>query len=291
MSLAISNAAVLLVVWIVSRTAGKHAAIPTTFIVLELVIVVICALLCSLGALAQFFGELADNTSDDEGHPSGPAPSGSFSVWWSQNHERVQRPFVIPLAALMVIALCWLVHATGGGTSPFISLLEAPAVLGPFIAGTWIGVTLSALAVSGAVAFVILSGELNQDQHYSRAGHVAVVVFAIVVAATISAAQKFLRRHRLRQLWEEREKARHRPLFIVIFRYRKPRAEIDALLGQHDAHMARLSQNGRFSVPEARSPSGEMILARAEATEEIQAAMDEDPLVAGGAATYEIISI
>ena len=209
MSLAIANAAVLLVVWVVSSAAGKHAAIPTTFVVLEVVIVVISALLCSLGALAQFFGELANNAPDDEVHPSDHASSGNFSMWWSLNHERVQRPFVIPLAALMVIALCWLVRVTGGGTSPFISLLEAPAVLGPFIAGTWVGVTLSALAVSGAVAFAVLSVALNQNEHYTRAGHVAVAVFAIAVAATISAAQKFQRRRRLKQMWSEGEEPSH----------------------------------------------------------------------------------
>lgn len=286
-SLAISNAAVLLVVLIVSSTAGEDASVPAAFIYLELVIVVISALLCSMGALAQWGGELAKNAPEAERRsPETPAP-GTFRAWWEENHERVQGFFVIPLAALMVFSLVWLIHSTDGRMSPFIALLEAPAVLGPFIAASWKGIALSAVSVSLGVVFAILAQPLHEPD-YSPGGHVAVVVFVIAVAATISGVQKYLRARELNELHDAQELARRRSLFIVRLRYDAPRVSANAHLESHDAHVASLYEKGRFATAEHRTTTGGVILARAETPEEVRGLMEEDPAVVAGVATYEI---
>jgi uncharacterized protein YciI len=230
---------------------------------------------------------MASDTPEAERRSEESPPPGTFRAWWDTNHEKVQRIFVIPLAALMVVALFWLVHTTDGGTSPFVALLEAPAVLGPFIAGSWVGIALSAGSVSIGVAFAVLFRPLH-DPNYSRGGHAAVLVFAIVVAASISSVRMYQRNRKLKEEHTARELARGRPLFVVLLRYDAPRAGVHALLSAHDARVALLHKEGSFATSEHRTTTAGVILARAETVDEIRALMDEDPAVAGHAATYEI---
>jgi uncharacterized protein YciI len=276
-----------LVVVIVSGVAGKHAAVPPLFIWLEGAIVLFSALLCSIPALVQWGVRMgSDGPEPDQRSQQSPRP-GTFLAWWDTNQEKVQRFFVIPLAALMVVALFWLVHTTDGRTSPFVALLEAPAVLGPFIAASPVGIALSAVSVSAGIVLAITSRPLH-DPNYSPGGHASVLVFAIVVAASISGVRMYQRNSREKRERRARKLAQGRPLFLVLLRYEPPRAGLHTLLQAHDEHVATLYEEGSFATPEHRTTTVGALLARAENAEAIQALMDDDPAVAGHAATYEI---
>ncbi len=209
LALAVSNGVVLFVVWLVHETTEPHK-IPAFFIVSSLSIVAASLVLLGLSEILRNASLLTNDVVSDEEETQrliSAQPKG-FSAWWLQHRTDIQRFFVILLSALMVVGLDRLVHATGGGTrSPFMPLLEAPAVLGPFMATNWRGVVLSAGAVSTFIWYEIHTGPLPKGSDYGRTSHASVVILVIVVAAGISAAQKFVKARRIKKTQEARDRA------------------------------------------------------------------------------------
>jgi hypothetical protein len=208
-ALAIANGAALIVVAVVRAASGSGLSIPAAFLGLQIFIVFASALLRGAVQVVQAFDKIAE---EDQDH--GERQITRFEKWWIKRREPILKWSVIGLSAVMVISFYTLVSATGGGIrSPFMPLLEAPAILGPFIAEGAVGVALSSSVVSIAITIQILLGSVvtksrHIDQptyallvkatHYDRGTHIAVVLFVIGVATVISVVQKRRRRRRPR---------------------------------------------------------------------------------------------
>jgi uncharacterized protein YciI len=293
LALAISNGVVLFVVWLIHKTTEPHKPIPALFVASSLTIVGVSVVLMGFGEILRNISLLTNDAVSDEEEMSrliSAQPEG-LGAWWLKHRVRVQRRFVVLLSALMVFGLDRLVHTTGGGTrSPFMPLLEAPAVLGPFIATNWRGVVLSAGAVSGAVWYEIHTGPLPQGSEYGRTSHAVVVILAIAVAALISAAQKSVKSRRIKKTQEARAIASGHSMFIIMLTYLKPLDEIGRTIHRHDAHVDRNQAAGLFLASGRQvSQTGVVILARAASLREVEEATEEDPLVTEGAARCEIV--
>jgi uncharacterized protein YciI len=79
-------------------------------------------------------------------------------------------------------------------------------------------------------------------------------------------------------------------MFIVMLTYRRPLAEIDALMRRHVAWLKHNYESGLFIASGRRVPRvGGIILARSGDAAALEAAMQEDPFVRHGAATFEVI--
>ena len=79
-------------------------------------------------------------------------------------------------------------------------------------------------------------------------------------------------------------------MFIVLLTYREPLAEIDRLMSKHVAWLKRHYATGLFIASGRRVPrTGGVILARSGDAAALHAEMQEDPFVAEGAATFELI--
>lgn len=79
-------------------------------------------------------------------------------------------------------------------------------------------------------------------------------------------------------------------MFIVLIEYVAPIERIDALMSRHVAFLEPHLRTGMFVAAGRRNPrTGGVVLARAESREELTALMADDPFVAEGAATFEIL--
>ena len=79
-------------------------------------------------------------------------------------------------------------------------------------------------------------------------------------------------------------------MFIVMLTYRRPLSEIDALMQRHVAWLKRHYESGLFIASGRRVPRvGGIILARSGDVAALEAAMQDDPFVKQGAATFELI--
>ncbi len=79
-------------------------------------------------------------------------------------------------------------------------------------------------------------------------------------------------------------------MFVLVLTYTKPLAEVDALMRRHMAWLNRQYDEGRFIVSGRQVPrTGGVILARGDDREEIERIAAEDPFVAGGVATVDIL--
>jgi hypothetical protein len=206
LALAIVNAAVLFVAWAVTKAATGRSGLPTLFVAPEFVIIVFSSVLSGLTLIVQGWAiVVSDSVSDSQQVEQilSRSPEG-FEAWWLQHREPIMLFFIFLLAAVMVFALDRLVHGTGGGLhSPFMPLLEAPAVLGPFIAREPLGVILSAVAVAAAVAYeVLIHVPLTGLADYGRYERAIVILLVIAVAALVSGAQKATSTSRARKARE-----------------------------------------------------------------------------------------
>jgi uncharacterized protein YciI len=78
-------------------------------------------------------------------------------------------------------------------------------------------------------------------------------------------------------------------VFLIVLTYVKPLEEVDKLLADHLAYLDRNYAQGRFLLSGVRVPrNGGLILSRGDSTEEIEAVVATDPLIAEGVATYEL---
>ncbi|MDP2846679.1 MAG: YciI family protein [Humidesulfovibrio sp.] len=79
-------------------------------------------------------------------------------------------------------------------------------------------------------------------------------------------------------------------MYLVHMTYVKPLEVIDALLPAHRKFLEANYQAGLFLLSGPREPrSGGVILAQAGSRQELATLLEQDPFVAEGAATYEII--
>jgi uncharacterized protein YciI len=79
-------------------------------------------------------------------------------------------------------------------------------------------------------------------------------------------------------------------VFVIVLTYVKPLPEVDALMRRHMAWLNEQYAAGRFIVSGRQIPrTGGVILARGDDRGEIEAIAAQDPFVAGGVATAEII--
>ncbi len=79
-------------------------------------------------------------------------------------------------------------------------------------------------------------------------------------------------------------------MFVLLLTYTKPLSEVDALMRRHMAWLNGQYDAGRFIVSGRQIPrTGGVILARGDDREEIERIAAEDPFVAGGVATVEVI--
>lgn len=79
-------------------------------------------------------------------------------------------------------------------------------------------------------------------------------------------------------------------MFIILLTYQKPVADIDRLMNQHVAWLKNHYATGLFIASGRRVPrTGGVILARSGDADALSAAMAEDPFVAHGAATFELV--
>ena len=79
-------------------------------------------------------------------------------------------------------------------------------------------------------------------------------------------------------------------MFLIVLRYVKPLAEIDALLGAHRQFLERHYADGSFLLSGRRQPrTGGVILARAPDQETLRAIIAQDPFFQAEAAQYDII--
>ena len=78
-------------------------------------------------------------------------------------------------------------------------------------------------------------------------------------------------------------------MFIVSLEYIRPIAEIDALMARHVAWLRKHYKTGLFIASGRKVPRvGGVILARGGDRKALELALERDPFVAGGAATFEI---
>ncbi len=79
-------------------------------------------------------------------------------------------------------------------------------------------------------------------------------------------------------------------MFVVLLTYVRPLEEVDAAMKAHMSFLRARYKDGTFIVSGRRIPrSGGVILARASDRKALTAIMDQDPFVARGLATYEIV--
>lgn len=79
-------------------------------------------------------------------------------------------------------------------------------------------------------------------------------------------------------------------MFIVVLRYVRPLAEVDALMRPHVAWLKKHYRSGSFVASGRQTPrTGGIILARSGDRAALEAALAEDPFVKGGVATAELI--
>ena len=136
----------------------------------------------------------------------------------------------------------------------------------------------------------IHTGPLPKGSDYGRTSHAIVVILVIVVAAGISAAQKFAKTRRIKKAQEARDKASGQAMFLILLTYLKPLDEIYQLLHHHDAHLDRNRTAGLFLASgRTVSQAGGVILVRGTSLREVKELADKDPLVTEGAARYEIV--
>ncbi len=194
-ALAVVNVVVLAVAWGVQASESRRGlpGLPASFVIPVIAIIFISALLCSLTALAEGAKAVIEESLDDpDAIERAKSEDDGFRLWWVKHRAPWLGAAVIVLSAVMVFALDRLVHFTGGGLrSPFMPLLEAPAVLGPFIARKWEGLILSVSAVSVAIGVEIQIGSANPTAaDYSRTAHTLITLLVVLVAGLLSAAIK-----------------------------------------------------------------------------------------------------
>ena len=79
-------------------------------------------------------------------------------------------------------------------------------------------------------------------------------------------------------------------MFIVLLTYDAELGEIDRLMPEHVAFLKRCYDADLFLVSGRQVPrTGGVILARSARRQDVEAVMELDPLVEGGAARFEII--
>ena len=79
-------------------------------------------------------------------------------------------------------------------------------------------------------------------------------------------------------------------MFVLLLKYTKPLAEVDALMREHMAWLNEQYAAGRFVVSGRQIPrTGGVILARGDDREEIERIAASDPFVTGGVATCEVV--
>lgn len=195
LALAVVNLVVIAVAWSVNEAESRPGfpGLPLSFIAPEIFIFLSATLLCSLTGLAQGANAVFEESLEDPVETERiVSENDGFRAWWLAHRVPYLRAGVIGLSALMVFALDRLVHSTGGGLrSPFMPLLEAPAVLGPFIARKWEGLVLSVGAVSIAIGIEIQTrntAAVHAD--YGPTAHTVVTLLVVLVAGLISAVQK-----------------------------------------------------------------------------------------------------
>lgn len=78
-------------------------------------------------------------------------------------------------------------------------------------------------------------------------------------------------------------------MFILLSRYVKPLAEVDAVLDDHRAFLTRMYDNGVFVASGPLVPrTGGVILASASSRAQVEEILREDPFVQHGVSEYEI---
>jgi hypothetical protein len=196
-AIAFVNLFVVSGVWAIDSGLGTNAKMPKWFAIPEILIIVLGGLTCIVSFLVQGAEILIDDVVSDDAEVArrlSAEPQG-FSAWWLRKRTPVLKAVVIVLAAAMLFALDRLVHGTGGGIhSPFVPLLTAPAIFGPFLSRTWKGIALSVLLVSGAVAYEIDVALFRTDgvgSVYNRWTYGVVALAVIFLAGLISAAQRW----------------------------------------------------------------------------------------------------
>jgi len=81
-------------------------------------------------------------------------------------------------------------------------------------------------------------------------------------------------------------------MVVVTLTYSKPLAEIDALMPKHVTWLKRHYASGLFIASGRQKPRvGGIILARSGNLKELAAAMEADPFVKAGAATFALCEI
>ena len=79
-------------------------------------------------------------------------------------------------------------------------------------------------------------------------------------------------------------------MIVITLTYTAPLDEIDALMGRHVSWLKRHHKDGLFIVSGRQVPRiGGVILARSGDLDIVRQAMDKDPFVSSGAATYSLI--
>jgi uncharacterized protein YciI len=78
-------------------------------------------------------------------------------------------------------------------------------------------------------------------------------------------------------------------MVVITLTYFKPLVEIDALMRQHVSWLKRYYTSGLFIASGRQKPrSGGIILAKSGDLKEVEAAMEVDPLVKAGVATFAL---
>jgi uncharacterized protein YciI len=79
-------------------------------------------------------------------------------------------------------------------------------------------------------------------------------------------------------------------LFVIELLYKKPLAEIDAVMPAHMKFLKKYYTSGHFLVSGRKIPrDGGVILATGETKQEIEAIVREDPFVARGLSDFRVI--
>jgi uncharacterized protein YciI len=79
-------------------------------------------------------------------------------------------------------------------------------------------------------------------------------------------------------------------MIVITLTYTAPLDEIDALMGRHVSWLKRHYKEGLFIASGRQVPrTGGVILARSGDLDIVRQAMDRDPFVSGGAATFSLI--
>lgn len=80
-------------------------------------------------------------------------------------------------------------------------------------------------------------------------------------------------------------------LFLIVLRYVRPLAEVDAHLDAHRAFLARHYARGEFLLSGRQAPrSGGAILARFDSRSEAEACVADDPFARAGVAEHVLIA-